>query len=87
VEEGNYSQDYGKQLYMSQKHEFVVFRDQTYGMHCLKQINGFDKLFEKILHLLIVTLDFINSLYSLCKTLIHRVMLTKLCFIKSVYQL
>jgi hypothetical protein len=37
-----YSQDYGKQFISYQNMKFVVFRDQTYGMH-LKQINGFDK--------------------------------------------
>jgi hypothetical protein len=39
-----YSQDYGKQFISYQNMKFVVFRDQTYGMH-LKQINGFDNCF------------------------------------------
>jgi hypothetical protein len=44
-----------------QNMKFVVFRDQTYGMH-LKQINGFDNNFIENIAFVNCNIDFINSL-------------------------
>jgi hypothetical protein len=61
--------------------KFVVFRDQTYGMH-LKQINGFDNNFIENIAFVNCNIGFYQQPLVPYVDLIHRVMLTKLCFIK-----